>query len=73
MSYDRDKSVTDVMCVPEVSPDLLNWYFGPAYTTNRPPENLGNLERLTSYDLAVAAGVSQRFMRLRFWRPSLPL
>lgn len=73
MSYDHDKAVADVMCVPEVSPDLLNWYSGPAYTTNGPPEDRSNLEHLTAYDLTLAGSAAQRFMRLRFWRPSLPL
>ena len=73
MSYDHDKFVTDVLCVPEVSPDLSNWYSGPAHTTNGPAENWGNLERLTAYDLTLAGGGAQRFMRLRFLRPALPL
>ena len=73
MSCDHDKNVTDVVCVPEVSPDLLNWYSGPAYTTNGPPEDLGSLERLTAYDLTLAGSADRRFMRLRFWRPAPPL
>jgi hypothetical protein len=69
MSYDHDTTASDVLCVPEVSPDLLNWFSGPGYTTNGPPENLGNnLERLTAYDLVHAGAATQRFMRLRFQR-----
>jgi hypothetical protein len=67
LSYEHDKAATDVSCVPEVSPDLLNWFSGPAYTTNGPPENLGNnRERLTAYDLIPAGSAPQRFLRLRF-------
>ncbi len=73
MSYYHDITVSDVVCVPEVSPDFLSWYSGPGYTTNGPPENWGNFERLTAYDLTLAGGASQRFLRLRFWLTALPL
>ncbi len=71
MSYDHEKNVADVLCVPEVSPDLLGWYSGPTHTTNGPPQNLGDLEGLTAYDLTLAGSAARRFMRLRFWRSGL--
>jgi len=73
MSYAHDKTVADVLCVPDVSPDLLNWSSGLAHTANGPPEDMGTLERLIAYDLTPAGGASMRFMRLRFWRPAQSL
>ncbi len=68
ISYYHDKSVGDVVCLPEVSPDLANWYSGSGHTTTLPPENLGALERLTALDLSPVASATQRFMRLKLWR-----
>jgi hypothetical protein len=68
MSYEHDKLVTDVLCAPEVSEDLLNWFSGPTYTADGPHEDLGTAERLTAFDLIPAGSALHRFMRLRFWR-----
>ena len=69
MTYQRDKSATDVTCVGEVSTDLRNWHSGPAYTTELTDGNPGATERVTAFDLAPVGAANQRYLRLRLSRP----
>jgi hypothetical protein len=65
MTYTRDKLINDVDCIAEVSSDLTNWSSGPSATVVEQRVDLGALEQVTVRDLAPAAGVTHRFMRLR--------
>ncbi len=68
LTYTHDKVVTDVNCVAQVSPDLLNWFSGPAYTRIEQTVDLGLLEEVTVRDLTPVGSASSRFLRLLFQR-----
>jgi hypothetical protein len=67
LSYQRDKSVNDIDCVGEVSPDCRLWDFGPCCTEELRVD-LGSLEGVTIRDLTSLAAADKRFMRLRLQR-----
>ena len=67
LSYQCDKSVSDIDCIGEVSPDCGLWEFGPCCTEEQRVD-LGLLEQVTVRDLTPLATVDKRFMRLRLQR-----
>lgn len=67
LSYQHDRSVGDVDCIGEVSPDCRLWEFGPCCTEEQRID-LGLLEQVTVRDLTPLATVDKRFMRLRLQR-----
>ena len=67
LSYQRDKSVNDIDCIGEVSPDYQLWDFGSGYTEEQRVD-LGPLEEVTVRDLTPLASADKRFMRLRLQR-----
>jgi hypothetical protein len=71
VTYTHDKLVDDADCVTEVSPDLVNWYSGPAYTRVEAMMDLGAQEQITVQDLSPVVSNSHHFMRLRF-QPTEP-
>jgi hypothetical protein len=68
IDYAHDKLVNDVDCAVQVSPDLANWFSGPAYTRVEQIFDLGALERITVRDLLPVTNNLERFMRLRLQR-----
>jgi hypothetical protein len=67
MTYQQDKLVSDVACIPELSTNLVTWFSGPAYTRVESIADLGSTERITVRDLSPATS-GQRYLRLRFSR-----
>jgi hypothetical protein len=65
LTYTHDKLVLDVTCGGQVSPDLLQWFSGPAYTRIEQTVDLGALEQLTLRDLASVSSAPQHFLRLQ--------
>jgi len=65
LTYTHDKLVLDVNCGGQVSPDLVQWFSGPAYTRIEQTVDLGTLEQLTLRDLAPVGSVSAHFLRLQ--------
>jgi hypothetical protein len=68
LTYTHDKLVLDVTCGGQVSPNLLQWFSGPAYTQIEQTIDLGALEQLTLRDLASVTSNPQHFMRLQLQR-----
>jgi hypothetical protein len=64
-SYERQKAATDVDCTAEVSPNLVSWFSGPAYTEIASLTDLGERERVTVRDRTPVPAAAARFMRLR--------
>jgi hypothetical protein len=64
LSYDHDKLVKDVTCLPQVSPELATWFSGAGYTRLEQTLDLGPVERLTVRDLTPVGGTPERYMRL---------
>jgi hypothetical protein len=67
-TYLRDKLASDVACIPEVSPDLVAWFSGPAYSRVEQVAELGDLEGVTVRSLAPIGSPPGAYMRLRFQR-----
>ncbi len=65
MTFDRDRLATDVLCMPEVSPDLLQWFSGPPYAKVESVASLGGMERVTVRDLS-PIGPESRYLRVRY-------
>ncbi len=67
LSYQYDKSISDIDCIGEVSPDCRLWDSGPCCTEVKNMD-LGSLELVTVRDLTPLVTADQRFMRLRLQR-----
>ena len=67
LSYQHDKSVSDIDCIGEVSPDCRLWEFG-ACCTEEQRLDLGLVEEVTVRDLIPVDSFDKRFMRLRLQR-----
>jgi len=66
LTYTHDKLATDVDCIAEVSPDLINWSSGAAYSRIENVLDLGVQEKITVQDLTPVTHTAHHFMRLRF-------
>jgi hypothetical protein len=66
MTYQRDKLVNDVACIPEVSSNLVVWSGGPPHTTTHASSDLGSLERVTVRSTQAIGSSTAQYMRLRF-------
>jgi hypothetical protein len=69
LSYEREKTATDVNCVAEVSSNLTAWSSGEEYTAIAGMSDLGSRERVTVRERTPVNAATARFMRLRFFRP----
>lgn len=59
-----DKLATDVACLPQVSPDLVDWFSGPQYTSAGPASEAGDLRTVPIRDLASPALAQKHHLRL---------
>ena len=68
LSYERDKSASDVNCAAEVSSNLAAWFSGGEHTAIAEVSDVGERERVTVRDLTPVSNEVSRFMRLQLSR-----
>jgi hypothetical protein len=68
ITYDSDKLANDVTCLAQISPDLLTWLSGDAYTQFEQIQDLGSLQKTTIRSLSPVPSAQQQFMRLLLQR-----
>jgi hypothetical protein len=71
MNYTCDALANDVTFLPQVSPDLLNWFSGPTFTRIERVQNLGALENITIRSLSPVPSAQEQFLRLLLQRTGL--
>ena len=71
MNYTCDALANDVTFLPQVSPDLLNWFSGPTFTRIERVQNLGSLENITIRSLSPVPSAQEQFLRLLLQRTGL--
>ncbi|HEY5910847.1 MAG TPA: carbohydrate binding domain-containing protein [Verrucomicrobiae bacterium] len=65
ITYTSDILANDVACLAQVSPDLVNWFSGPDFTTVEQEQNAGWLRTATLRSLAPCLPAQRRFLRLQ--------
>jgi hypothetical protein len=66
LTFPQPKGLTSWTATVEVSSDMINWYSGPAYTTQTSVVSLdANRNQVTVMDNTATSATAQRFMRLK--------
>jgi hypothetical protein len=69
LTYARPNSATDITYIPEVSPDLVNWYSGPGYVSVTSVAASGSTQRVTATSLLYMSTNPMLFMKLEVTKP----
>ena len=65
MTFSQSKSAVDVTLTPEWSPDLLNWFSGPAYLIETSCVDAGAIQWITMQTSSAVSTNSTGFLRVR--------